>query len=159
MVDAAALRTRLALLEDERAILRTLHAYGHAIDVADEEAYLDLWVDDASFDSRGRNPSDVTRVVRGREALADFVRHFSRPPGGWHKHLVIEPLIDVAGDVATVSSYFAVLREEEDAPFVWVFGRYRDRLVRCPDGRWRFAHRVAEVESIDPRYGSLAYVR
>ena len=46
----------------------------------------------------GGLPGDVARVVRGREALADFAAHFSRPPEGWHKHLVIEPLIEVEGD-------------------------------------------------------------
>ena len=27
------------------------------------------------------------------------------------------------------------------------FGRYHDTLERCPDGRWRFTARHAEVES------------
>lgn len=160
MVDRSAeLRARIGLLEDERAILRTLHAYGQSIDNGEEERYVDLWTVDGAFDARGRNPGDVTRVVRGREALADFAAHFSRPPDGWHKHLVIEPVIDVAGDEAGVVSYFAVLREEEGMPVVWVFGRYRDTLVRCADGAWRFQLRIAEVESVDARYPSLAYVR
>jgi ketosteroid isomerase-like protein len=158
-MDIEQLSSRLRLLEDERAILGTLNAYGHAIDYGDEERYLDLFTDDAAFDARGRAPGDVTRVVRGREALADFAAHFSRPPEGWHKHLVIEPLIEVEGDVASVASYFAVLRDDGSQPIVWVFGRYRDTLVRCADGRWRFSLRIAEVESVDKRYPSLAFVR
>ena len=47
----------------------------------------------------------------------------------------------------------------EARPVLWVFGRYRDTLVRCADGRWRFSLRIAEVESVDTRYGSLAFVR
>lgn len=158
MDDVAALRDRVRRLEDERAILRTLHGYGHAVDAADRDAYLDLWTDDAAFDARGRQPGDVSRVVRGVEARTDFIEHFSRPPVGWHKHLLIEPLIDIepGGDTARVTSYFAVLREEDEMPIVWVFGRYRDTLVRCDDGAWRFAERIAEVESADARYGSLA---
>jgi hypothetical protein len=72
---------------------------------------------------------------------------------------VIEPLIEVGGDVASATSYFAVLRDEESRPALWVFGRYRDTLVRCGDGRWRFSLRIAEVESVDTRYPSLAFVR
>ena len=72
---------------------------------------------------------------------------------------MIEPLVDVAGDVATATSYFAVLRDEGSQPILWVFGRYLDTLVRCPDGRWRFSLRIAEVESADTRYRSLAFVR
>lgn len=158
-MDDDQLRARVQLLEDERAILGVLNAYGHAIDYGDEERYLDLWTDDAAFDARGRVAGDVARVVRGREALADFAAHFSRPPEGWHKHLVIEPLIEVEGDTAGATSYFAVLRDEGSGPVVWVFGRYRDRVVRCADGRWRFSLRIAEVESVDTRYGSLAFVR
>jgi hypothetical protein len=60
-MDVEQLRSRVRLLEDERAILGTLHAYGHAIDYGDEERYLDLWTDDAAFDARGRAPGDVTR--------------------------------------------------------------------------------------------------
>lgn len=158
-MDGEQRRSRVQLLEDERAILGALHAYGHAIDYSDEERYGDLWTDDAAFDARGRVPGDVGRVVRGREALADFAAHFSRPPQGWHKHLVIEPLIEVEGDAASATSYFAVLRDEGDQPILWVFGRYRDTLVRCADGRWRFSLRIAEVESADRRYPSLAFVR
>jgi ketosteroid isomerase-like protein len=156
---AAGLERRLALLEDERAVLRTLHRYAHALDYGDEAAWIDLFTDDAVFDARGRNPSDVTRVTRGREALAEFAARFSWPPAGWHKHLVIEPLVDVSGDEATATSYLAVLRDEGDVPVLWVFGRYRDRLVRCADGRWRFTERIAEVESVDARYPSLAFRR
>ena len=156
MDDLAAIRARLRVLEDERAILRTLHAYGHSVDRADAEEYLELWTEDAAFDSRGRSPGDVNRVVRGVEARTDFIEHFSRPPVGWHQHQIVEPLIEVDGDTAQVRSYFCVLREEEEMPAVWVFGRYRDTLVRCSDGAWRFSERIAEVESIDRRYGSLA---
>ena len=57
-------------------------------------------------------------------------------------------MIEVDGDTATCSSYLAVVMEHDDEPILRVFGRYRDRLVRCPDGRWRFRERIAEVESM-----------
>ena len=60
------IESRLAVLEAERAILKHLHGYGHAIDYGDEERYLDLL-------HRGRRSirratagsGDVTRVVAG----------------------------------------------------------------------------------------------
>jgi len=151
------LERQVARLEAERAILRTLYAYGQAIDYGDEATWVDLFTADGVFDARGRVPSDVTRVTSGRAALAAFAAGFSRPPAGWHKHLVVEPLIEVEGDSASALSYLAVVREAEDGPVLWVFGRYHDTLVRCRDGRWRFRERVAEVESVDGRYPSLAY--
>ena len=72
---------RLAALEAKRAILYTLHAYGHAIDYGDERAFRDCWMPDAlltySFDianARGSGePRDAMRF-EGRDAIAGFFR-------------------------------------------------------------------------------------
>jgi hypothetical protein len=151
-----AVEQRLALLEDERAILRNLHAYPPAIDHGGDEAWADCFTDGGIFDSRD-NTGGTTRVLQGREALTDFARHFARPPSRYSKHLILEPLIDVDGDTAHSTSYFAVLVDFEDRPCVWVFGRYTDTLARCGDGKWRFAKRIAQVESVDRRVPLLAY--
>ena len=39
------------------------------------------------------------------------------------------------------------------------FGRYRDRLVRCPDGRYRFTERVIEAEAMELRGTSYVLAR
>jgi hypothetical protein len=56
----------------------------------------------------------------------------------------------VDGDRCVVHSYFMVLTAHPTGSFVRVFGRYRDRLVRCPDGRWRFEERVCEIDGSHP---------
>ena len=73
---------RLAALEAERDIHRTLYSYGHAVDY------------------------------------------------GWEEQ-----------------SMFARLDSYPDGPGICAFGRYTDALVRCPDGRWRFTDRHADIES------------
>jgi hypothetical protein len=83
----------------------------------------------------------------GREALAAFAASHSRPPERYHKHCIVEPRIEIDGDEATAETYFLRLDEEDDARVIRSFGRYHDRLVRCPDGRWRFRERIAEIES------------
>ena len=65
----------------------------------------------------------------------------------FHKHFVVEPVVSITGDVAAVSSMFARLDRYADGPGIRAFGRYRDTLVRCADGRWRFTARYAEVEA------------
>ena len=57
---------------------------------------------------------------------------------------------------ATARSYFVVLVEHEDRPTVRVFGRYDDRLRREADGRWRFAERLATIDSVAPGLPPLA---
>jgi len=142
------LEERLALLEAERAVLKTLHRYGHSIDYGDEDAWVDCFTEDGVFDVRARLSHQPNRLVSGREELRAFSERHTRAPELWHKHLLVEPLIEVDGDTATVVSYLAVVMEHEGEPLLRVFGRYRDRLVRCPDGRWRFRERIAEVESM-----------
>src|SRR5947209_2354350 len=100
-----ALEQRLARLEDERAILRNLHAYPPAIDHGGDEAWADCFTEDGIFDSRSGD-GGTTRVLQGREALTDFASRFARPPERHSKHLILEPLIEVDGDTAHSTSYF-----------------------------------------------------
>ena len=148
MASSGDIEARLALLEAEQAVLKNLYRYGHAIDYGDEEGWVDCFTEDGVFDVRARLSHQPNRVISGREELRAFIARHTRAPELWHKHLLIEPLIEIDGDTATVRSYLAVVMEHDDEPIVRVFGRYRDMLVRCPDGRWRFRERIAEVESM-----------
>src|ERR687887_2251833 len=136
-------------LLDERAVLRTLHAYAHAMDYGHEDAWVDCFTDDAVF--------DVVEVVGGRRVhreegrgdLARYVAGYPKPPS-FRKHVMVDPLVDLTGDEASVAAYWLLLERHDihGTPVVAAFGRYRDRLVRSPsDGRWRIADRFAEVEA------------
>lgn len=142
------LRARLRLLEEEREIVRTLHRYAQSIDYGDEEGWVDCFTEDGVFDVRSRHAHQLKRLIEGRENLRRFIARHTRAPELWHKHMLVEPLIEVDGDTATCSSYLFVLMEHEERPVVRVFGRYIDRLEKGADGRWRFAHRIAEIESM-----------
>ena len=56
-----------------------------------------------------------------------------------------------ADKMAAVESGFVRLDESPAGPVVRSFGRYRDELVRCEDGRWRFELREAFIENTVPR--------
>ncbi|HEX3910025.1 MAG TPA: nuclear transport factor 2 family protein [Solirubrobacteraceae bacterium] len=152
------LLSRLELLEAERAILRRLHAYGHATDRADAEGFADCFTANGVCDVQDPSGGPVERRVVGRAALVALIEGFARPPASRHRHLLIEPVIDLAPtlDSATATSYFAVLREHEGTPCVWAFGRYLDELVREGDGDWRFARRTAALDSVDASQPPLA---
>jgi len=146
----AALAAKVAELEAERAILSTLYRYGHSIDYGREADWVDCFAEAGVFDVRPPPPAAKGLLCEGREALATFVAGHTRAPAVWHKHLLIEPQITVAGDLksAQVRSYFAMLDEDGPSPSIRCFGRYLDRLILCPDGVWRFLERIAEVESL-----------
>lgn len=134
---------RVGLLEDERAILQTLYAYGHAIDYGSEDEFMDCWVDGAVLDWPTR-----PAPFRGRDAIRGAFRGHTHAPGAAHKHFLVEPLIVLEGDRASVTSMFARLDRYAGIPHIRIFGRYVDRLVRCTDGRWRFTERKAECEAM-----------
>lgn len=155
--DVADLERRLAALEDERGVLDLLYRYGQAIDYGLEEEWADCFAPDGVFEMRHRKGADGVTSTSGRwdatdrrfdghAALLDFVRHHTRAPAVYHKHVVVEPRITVTGDQATVASYFMFVHESDGEPRVGSFGRYLDRVVRGADDRWRFAERVAEIE-------------
>ena len=133
---------RLRRLEDEKAILETLYAYGHHLDYGLEDAWIDCWTEDAVLDLPGR------AFMRGHAELRAGFRAHSHAPSMYHKHVVIAPMVTLNGDTATVSSMFARLDRYPEGPGIRAFGRYRDRLVRCPDGRWRIRERLPEIEAV-----------
>lgn len=146
----------LGLLLEERAVLRALHEYGHAMDYGDEAAWVEAFTPDAVF--------DVVEVVGGRRVhreegrgdLARYVAGYPKPPH-FRKHVIVDPLIDIEGDRARVRAYWILLqRDDADGrPALAAFGHYDDRMVKL-DGRWRIAERRAEVEAttaVAPRGG------
>lgn len=136
---------RLQVLEDEREILRTMHQYGHALDYGDIEKFLDCWFEDAVRESVSKSRREFAgHVKKGHEALREFI--VSHTTGEIYKHLVVDPLISVDGDSASVDSYFVMLNEHPEGPYVRAMGRYRDKLARDTDGRWRFTERISELE-------------
>jgi 3-phenylpropionate/cinnamic acid dioxygenase small subunit len=145
--DEAALADDVRLLLEERAILRTLHRYAHAMDRGDEAAWVACFTPDAVF--------DVVEVVGGRRVhreeghgdLARYVAAYPKPPA-FRKHVVVDPIIEVRGDEADVEAYWVLLQrhDEDGTPVVAAFGHYRD-LLRKVDGTWRIARRDADVEA------------
>ena len=143
----------LATLRDERAILRTLYTYAHAIDYGEEARWVGCFAEDGVF--HVEFAGDVPPIrLEGQAALAAFIADHPRAPEALHKHLLFNPLIDIQGDEASVASYFQMLLEIDGLPETYCFGRYLDQLRRCADGVWRFAERKAEVQSNRPNFPS-----
>jgi ketosteroid isomerase-like protein len=133
---------RLELLEAERSIMQTLHAYGNSIDYGNEDEYRDCWLEDAVL-----HWPTYREPLRGHDAIIDAFRAHTHAPDVFHKHFVLDPRIEISGDRAQVESYYARLDDRDGGPYIRSFGRYLDTLERGGDGRWRFAERRAQAES------------
>ena len=154
----AQLEARLERLENLESIRDSLHRYAHSIDYGRQGDWVDCFTKDGRFVFKflpGKSPypgpepaGGAVFAFQGSAELTGFIQGHSRAPQVFHKHLMIEPLIDLQGDTARVSSYFVLVLEMEDGSRdVFTFGRYLDVMRREPDGRWRFLERVAEVEA------------
>jgi ketosteroid isomerase-like protein len=144
------LAARVRRLEDERAILRTLHQYGYSIDYGDEAMWVDVYTPDAVL----HWPAPTYPApFEGHDGVRRAFRGHTHAPRIFHKHLVVDPLIELddGGDEARVVSYFARIDQDDDGPYLRGYGRYRDVLVRCDDGRWRIRERWADSEASSPR--------
>jgi len=164
MTELDALVARIEALEAEREITRTLHAYGHTIGRGEDDGWIDCFTEDGVFEVRRRplgatgatsHPHPDVRAggdgaaIRYEGAgLRQFISRHPRPPSRWHKHIVVDPAIILDGAAVSVVSFFVRLDAGPNGhPHLTAFGRYVDRMARCDDGRWRFRHRIAEVES------------
>ncbi len=147
--EVAALTKRVIRLEDERAILDTLHRYGQAADAGDTGAWTELFTEDGEFKALDR-AGRVLLHEMGRPALAAWLRKFRAGETRLSKHVVIAPVISLDGARAVVKSYLTRLIENVDphmSPVVLLMGRYHDEMVRGSDARWRFERRTAHTEA------------
>jgi hypothetical protein len=150
-MDTDALWARLQVLEDERAILRTLYQYGHSMDYGPDADFVDCFTPEGVWDVRMRRSPEGAFTCAGHDEIAASLemQTMVRAPALYAKHLLVEPRIVLDGDDAAVDSYFVRIEPRDDAPTqIVASGRYVDRLIRCDDGRWRFTHRVAEIDDM-----------
>lgn len=150
-MDMRDIEQRLAALEAKESIARTIHQYATSIDYGLDERWLDCFLEGGVFEVR--SPTAPTLMFRGQAELAAMIDQHTKAPGRWHKHIVSQLDIDVRGDEATAQTY--ILRvdrddADDDMPKVWVFGRYLDQFKLCDDGKWRFRHRIIELEGVHP---------
>lgn len=152
MTDVAALAARLRVLEDERAILETLHRYGHAMDYGPDADFLSCFAEDGVWEVRMRRSGAGFRCSGRSEIAASLEGQASvRAPALYAKHLVVDARISLSleNDRAKVVSYFLRVEPKDDGPTqVVASGRYLDRLVRDTDGAWRIEERIAEIDDL-----------
>jgi ketosteroid isomerase-like protein len=133
------LEQRLRVLEDREAIWRLFMEYKRHLDQRDFRAYASLFTDDAVW------AGNLGKAVGPAEIEVLLIRTLEVYPSDRERtyHLIMNEAIDVDGDAASARSNWGyVTRGPNDEPVFEMLGRYRDDLVRTPDG-WRFARRIA----------------
>lgn len=132
-------------IDDIEAIRRLMHEYALAVDTAQLDALVDLFVPEAVFDP---GPGGIP-VMNNREEIREFFKGMFEGTSN-RFHLTSNHIIDVDGDTASGTAYYAAAGVTADGARFGANGYYNDAFVRTADG-WKFLRREA-VALLDPDY-------
>lgn len=116
-----------------------LERYFHSIDSYDTEALADCFCADAQFEFNAN--TDDRKVLTGADAIAAFFRE-RRNNFKAQCHFLNHVAITLEGEGAAAADVFAMSNIVFEDRIAVRGLRYRDRLVRGTDGRWRIHRRV-----------------
>ena len=135
MMDTAlTLAQRIALLEDERAVVRLQTAYGYYVDKAQWDEAADLFAPDATLEIAARG------LYRGQDRIRAYLKCLpTLMEGTVFNHMQLQPLITLNGDRA--AGRWRAIMEVAIQDQVDMVGEatYENRYVR-DDGVWKIAH-------------------
>ncbi|AQA01637.1 polyketide cyclase [Mycobacterium sp. MS1601] len=128
-------------MSDRAEITELLYRYAELIDAGD-------------FDAVGQLLGRGTFMgVAGAEAITTLFANTTRryPEHGNSprtRHLVLNPIIEIATDTASARSTFCVVQQTESVPLQpIVVGRYSDTFGH-DDGGWFFTARTVDIEMV-----------
>ena len=124
-------------LRDKQEITEVLHSYCAFLDKMDLDALASLFTDDCVVDY---GPEPHLRSSGAEGLRHDLARMWRWARTSHHLSNVLVTL-DPDGVSAVASSYVLAWHERPDGSTATMMGKYEDRLVRCPDDRWRISSR------------------
>ncbi|MDG5481574.1 nuclear transport factor 2 family protein [Mycolicibacterium gadium] len=133
-------------MSDKLDITELLYRYAELIDAGDFDGVGTL-LSKASFGGTG--PQGVSGADNIAKLFAATTRRY--PDHGntpRTRHLVLNPIVDLAGTTATARSTFCVVQDTESVPIQpIVVGRYFDAFALDADG-WHFTERKVEIQML-----------
>ncbi|WP_109507853.1 nuclear transport factor 2 family protein [Nocardioides speluncae] len=126
------LEARVRRLEDLHEIGQLRARYCQYLDDGRWDDLVELFTPDGTFAGLS--------TVTGRAALREFFAGLREGSLQAWWHFSSNETIDLSGDVATGQTWLDQPCVVDGVAHI-AAGRYTDRMVRCDDGRWRFAER------------------
>ncbi len=131
------LDTAVNELYEKQAITEILYSYCALLDKMDLDALASLFTEDCTVDY---GPETHLRSSGAAGLRRDLTRMWRWARTSHHLSNVLVTL-DPGRDSANALSYVLAWHERPDGSTATMMGQYEDRLVRCPDGRWRISFR------------------
>lgn len=138
--------SKLEDVADKLAITELLYRYAELIDAGDFDGVGELL-------GRGRFGGPTSGSVEGQQLIANtFARTTRRFPDHGNtprtRHLVLNAIVELDGDIAHARSTFCVVQQTETVPLQpIVVGRYADTFARDDSG-WYFTERIVDVQMV-----------
>jgi uncharacterized protein (TIGR02246 family) len=133
------LEQRVQRMEDESAIRKVLIEYGAFLDAKDYHAYAGLFANNGVWQGgfgTFTGPAAIEKMLTDNLGAPE--------PGFVNKanfHLLTNPIIEIDGDRAHVTSKYLFWTAVENRPTPLLAGRYVDEFVR-ENGQWKIARRA-----------------
>jgi len=132
-------------IEDRSAITDLIYRYAEMIDSGDFDGLGELL-------GRAAFGGPKTPTVSGAKNIAGLfgmtTKRFRDTGTPKTRHLVLNLIVEVAGDAATARSTFCVVQATDAVALQpIVAGRYYDKFARDAGG-WHFTERIADVEMV-----------
>jgi ketosteroid isomerase-like protein len=127
-------------VEDQLAIHDTIARMNQLIDAEDYETYVNLWAEDATFDS-GFTPESV-----GREPILEYLRAGQAAGAITGKRHVATNIVLDTEDDRIIATYYLSVMERQTMPALVATAFITDEFEER-DGRWMV---VRHVTSVDP---------
>jgi hypothetical protein len=139
---------------DRLAAADAIYRYGAAIDSFDDDALRDALDEDITA-QYGKN----TEVLRGRDAVVEFVNSFTQDCA-WQHHFLNVYRANVEGDRADVLVYHTSHQAFDSAPGTVheIVARYHNELRRGTDGVFRISRLYMEVLWAERRKDVTGYL-
>lgn len=138
-----ALKRRVGALEDEREIRYLIGRYGHYVDLGHEDAWVDQWTDDGTYDlvtvKKGGAGYDGGMRFEGKEQLIAMVRDPTAHKIFEGRSLHIQDInlvVCVDGDRAVAHGYSITMLRDGDEVGIRTAGMVRWSFRKVA-GRWR----------------------
>ena len=122
-------------IDDIEAIRRLSYEYAMAVDTMNLDAVTELFTSDAVLDLGPDGPPQMN----DRDAITDFFRELFEGSSNLF-HLTSNHIIEVDGDLAKGTVYYAASGVTSEGSTFGASGYYSDIYVRSDDG-WKFQRR------------------
>jgi ketosteroid isomerase-like protein len=138
----------LGSIEDRLAISDLVHTYAQGVDRKDIDGVAELFCEDGQLVVFTEPEAESPRIVSGRGAIRESLSDLHRYRATFHEiaNHTVSLDQDRASAVTGCVAHHITGSDGDERDRVWYL-RYRDKLVREPDG-WRFSVRELRLEIV-----------